>query len=104
MRCIGMFQKDNRPASRDAGRLVASGERLTRGCALSLAYETGVPQSRGTEEGPPRTEGAVPPAKREGEAAQPLRGLSRCLRSSCDTRSEERRVGKECRSRWSPYH
>ena len=23
---------------------------------------------------------------------------------SCITRSEERRVGKECRSRWSPYH
>ena len=22
----------------------------------------------------------------------------------CDYRSEERRVGKECRSRWSPYH
>src|SRR3989454_11766364 len=22
----------------------------------------------------------------------------------CETRSEERRVGKECRSRWSPYH
>src|ERR1035441_7644689 len=22
---------------------------------------------------------------------------------SCETRSEERRVGKECRSRWSPY-
>ena len=22
----------------------------------------------------------------------------------CDPRSEERRVGKECRSRWSPYH
>ena len=21
-----------------------------------------------------------------------------------DLRSEERRVGKECRSRWSPYH
>ena len=21
-----------------------------------------------------------------------------------DTRSEERRVGKKCRSRWSPYH
>ncbi len=21
-----------------------------------------------------------------------------------NTRSEERRVGKECRSRWSPYH
>ena len=24
--------------------------------------------------------------------------------SSLTTRSEERRVGKECRSRWSPYH
>ena len=23
---------------------------------------------------------------------------------SCFCRSEERRVGKECRSRWSPYH
>ena len=23
---------------------------------------------------------------------------------SKNTRSEERRVGKECRSRWSPYH
>src|SRR5260370_37110908 len=23
---------------------------------------------------------------------------------TADTRSEERRVGKECRSRWSPYH
>ena len=22
----------------------------------------------------------------------------------CTPRSEERRVGKECRSRWSPYH
>ena len=25
-------------------------------------------------------------------------------RSTVDCRSEERRVGKECRSRWSPYH
>ena len=26
------------------------------------------------------------------------------LMSHLDERSEERRVGKECRSRWSPYH
>src|SRR5256885_7022145 len=26
------------------------------------------------------------------------------LDASLDPRSEERRVGKECRSRWSPYH
>src|SRR2546422_495850 len=25
-------------------------------------------------------------------------------RAAFDSRSEERRVGKECRSRWSPYH
>src|SRR2546422_5245385 len=25
-------------------------------------------------------------------------------RDTTDPRSEERRVGKECRSRWSPYH
>ena len=24
--------------------------------------------------------------------------------SESENRSEERRVGKECRSRWSPYH
>src|SRR5690606_41713905 len=27
-----------------------------------------------------------------------------CSASACKMRSEERRVGKECRSRWSPYH
>ena len=27
-----------------------------------------------------------------------------CETSNCGLRSEERRVGKECRSRWSPYH
>ena len=26
------------------------------------------------------------------------------FRNKTTTRSEERRVGKECRSRWSPYH
>src|SRR2546429_2395192 len=31
-------------------------------------------------------------------------GGPRCAQSSCACRSEERRVGKECRSRWSPYH
>src|SRR2546430_16125797 len=27
-----------------------------------------------------------------------------CVIEIADARSEERRVGKECRSRWSPYH
>ena len=30
--------------------------------------------------------------------------LNRPLTGDCSLRSEERRVGKECRSRWSPYH
>ena len=35
--------------------------------------------------------------------AQPL--SRRDIRRKADLiRSEERRVGKECRSRWSPYH
>src|ERR1051326_9632468 len=38
---------------------------------------------------PPAREVAPPPAP---------------SRSTFSSRSEERRVGKECRSRWSPYH
>ena len=32
------------------------------------------------------------------------RSPSRSFTASLPPRSEERRVGKECRSRWSPYH
>src|SRR2546426_6194906 len=37
--------------------------------------------------------------KATAEALEPYRG-----RAAIEVRSEERRVGKECRSRWSPYH
>src|SRR2546430_14174912 len=33
-----------------------------------------------------------------------LKSQTKLLPELCDCRSEERRVGKECRSRWSPYH
>ena len=39
--------------------------------------------------------------------SKPSKTLSMSLSASmtiCLPRSEERRVGKECRSRWSPYH
>ena len=36
--------------------------------------------------------------KQEGQGYEPIIGKQEI------TRSEERRVGKECRSRWSPYH
>ena len=31
-------------------------------------------------------------------------GKQQGIENYLDLRSEERRVGKECRSRWSPYH
>src|SRR2546422_4451710 len=34
----------------------------------------------------------------------PDEAAGRAFRERYDLRSEERRVGKECRSRWSPYH
>ena len=35
---------------------------------------------------------------------QPDRPKGRGQKLAMSPRSEERRVGKECRSRWSPYH
>ena len=43
----------------------------------------------------------LPMYQREGKYAYKA-NLNNTLRLL--TRSEERRVGKECRSRWSPYH
>src|SRR5256885_14794150 len=37
-------------------------------------------------------------------AAGGLASLVLAARATARERSEERRVGKECRSRWSPYH
>src|SRR5256885_9364008 len=48
-----------------------------------------------------------PPAGRPNSSATPSRGgtTPNATRTSVVLpRSEERRVGKECRSRWSPYH
>src|SRR2546430_11172324 len=33
-----------------------------------------------------------------------VRAAAEVIRQGINMRSEERRVGKECRSRWSPYH
>src|SRR3989440_7519779 len=42
----------------------------------------------------------------EGRSRQRIRqgGVAGDAKCSVVARSEERRVGKECRSRWSPYH
>ncbi len=46
--------------------------------------------------------GAHVGAGAEAGIARIIEGLNEVLTK--EERSEERRVGKECRSRWSPYH
>src|SRR3989454_2105770 len=51
----------------------------------------------------------LPDPPREAHRALPALSRARTICHSMpgpwrSTRSEERRVGKECRSRWSPYH
>src|SRR2546429_1442199 len=47
---------------------------------------------------------AFPLAPRDELSCQPRQHLLDRLAAQDRFRSEERRVGKECRSRWSPYH
>src|SRR2546421_5305438 len=47
---------------------------------------------------------AVPDGDQQVGAVQGGRPLTLPLAATGVLRSEERRVGKECRSRWSPYH
>ena len=41
---------------------------------------------------------------RQGRIAKEIRTIIKSVAQRTGQRSEERRVGKECRSRWSPYH
>src|SRR2546430_17740326 len=47
---------------------------------------------------------ATPPGNLRDLARQMREAVVEAKVSVQETRSEERRVGKECRSRWSPYH
>src|SRR5258708_4083880 len=44
------------------------------------------------------------PVKRRSRVGRVQTGLDVLEAEKFTPRSEERRVGKECRSRWSPYH
>src|SRR2546427_6720056 len=52
---------------------------------------------------PPPPRGVVPPPPDFSPGPSPVTPPADVARTQ-ETRSEERRVGKECRSRWSPYH
>ena len=45
----------------------------------------------------------VDPLQGKHVPVEPSKALN-LFKSLAEKRSEERRVGKECRSRWSPYH
>ena len=48
--------------------------------------------------------GELKPAEGRVSRRRVGRGIGSGLGKTWGRRSEERRVGKECRSRWSPYH
>ena len=65
----------------------------------------------GAEYDLPQTMGSKLPKYEDGTESHTLQinladgvRLDRLWLKNLDLRSEERRVGKECRSRWSPYH
>ena len=47
---------------------------------------------------------SVPSLLESLEKLNPQVTFAQTYPDEADDRSEERRVGKECRSRWSPYH
>src|SRR2546425_6695236 len=76
-------------------------------CALPICHESGrYPLMRGAGvacRGADYYGQATPPTLRSCDATGD--GCERWLETlENEPRSEERRVGKECRSRWSPYH
>src|ERR1017187_1003126 len=77
---------------------VRSGGKLHGNSVLNFSFETlqhgGQPVEIGTEIRAFRNSKGQAEVDEEG----------RIIRRGGGNRSEERRVGKECRSRWSPYH
>jgi len=76
--------------------LLAAGATVLSGCEVphtSMAYASEVVSCGGK---------AAISASGSTAQANAMKGFVSAYSKSC--RSEERRVGKECRSRWSPYH
>ena len=63
----------------------------------SLSKKSKQSRSEQSEEGVIKSDGSK-------ATTQPSGRKDQILQDATQERSEERRVGKECRSRWSPYH
>src|SRR2546427_1945126 len=78
-------------------------------CALPISLPRGA-RAGSVRRGARRPAGAVAAVDRGGRVDSAGRVARKGVRSQesgvrrARERSEERRVGKECRSRWSPYH
>src|SRR2546427_6050669 len=76
-------------------------------CALPIsgraAHRRALGRLLSTRHGEPLLPRGAPRVRRRGERVRGPPAADRAARQG-DDRSEERRVGKECRSRWSPYH
>src|SRR5579864_3166157 len=84
---------------------VVADVRLVLGAVGSAPMDQSATAARLVGE-PPTLEGIKAVAAEAYKAARPLDNtdLNYAWRKRMARRSEERRVGKECRSRWSPYH
>src|SRR5690606_40191269 len=71
-------------------------------CSSDLSSPPQPPTSPTPATGCPPPPSSTPPPSSPG--SPPANTPPTSAPSSSTTRSEERRVGKECRSRWSPYH
>src|ERR1017187_1601800 len=65
-----------------------------------LVVMSGAPVAKAASQGMRQ----APPVAVDPSQSAVVKGCEARAASSRQGRSEERRVGKECRSRWSPYH
>ena len=94
--------KYNVPGGSVCIRVQPEGQRPTRPAQPRPVQPEGQRPARPAQQRPVQPEGQRPARPAEPEAPRRA-GRSGCL-GGLIYRSEERRVGKECRSRWSPYH
>src|SRR2546429_5483432 len=88
------------PPIEQRGDTVRIGKEISRMRNVSIAYTIQVP--RDTEVSATVASGALTIRGVRGPVK--VQAASGTIRVEKIERSEERRVGKECRSRWSPYH
>src|SRR2546429_2019685 len=116
------LERQERKKILDRARPGAPGQRVPQ-TAPQPAAPPSPAQTGQARQQPTQPQGAVPPSQNQDQVANlevprvkqpkpsfetkpmsPGSAIEQAGRAAIANRSEERRVGKECRSRWSPYH